>query len=210
MKYSFIGLTFWLAFFAGCSSECSQTKDKTKRFIFLSRDGLGGTGIRSVYSDNLLVDKNSAQNLSIYNYITMARQYVDTVHADIPVYAVTFYGVDLCDPEIHPASANMREYALIDISFAYDDNESKTITGKSKLYSITLWKEGQDYSKNFNETMIMTFDKGQMTMNKQDAKTGRILLDSLAYSDIPLKDIWKNRLILFGSSIVSFKDDAIK
>ncbi len=39
--------------------------------------------------------------------------------------------------------------------------------------------------------MIMTFDKGQMTMIHHDAKTGRILLDSLANSHIPLKDIWK-------------------
>ncbi len=103
----------------------------------MSRNSVGGTGMRSTYSDNLLVDERNAQSLSIYDYVAMAREYVDTVRAVLPVFNVTFYGVDLCNPEIHPASANMQEYALIGISFDYDNNDREVvINGKSKLFSI--------------------------------------------------------------------------
>ncbi len=190
MKYLLVNLLFLLTFFADCSGECRSAEDTTKKFTFMSRDGVGGADKINAYADNLLVDKSTAQKLSIYDYVTLARQYLDTVHADISVYAVTFYGVNLCDPEIYPASNNVLDYAVIRISFDYDSAGLIRSGEKTNLYSIWLWKEGQDYKKGFYDDRMFTFNEGKMTIINRDKNTGRTLLNSLENSHVPLREIW--------------------
>jgi len=108
----------------------------------LSRDEGSNNGWRT-YLDNVLIDKNKAKQISIQQYVGIARQYIDTVNADRPVSLLTFYGITSCFTPIDSASDNKDDYAVMSIAFSnsFRNYDKTNIT----VESITIWKDGEPW-----------------------------------------------------------------
>lgn len=170
MKFCIRLLFVGVIFVIGISScECYQQLDPNKEITFFSRQWQGNDGWNT-YFDDVLLDKDKAKKMSIKQYVTIAKNYIDTVKADKPVSVITFYGITSCRTPIDSTYDYKDEYAVVSIAFSniVRSYDPKNIT----VRSITIWKDGEVW-KDYDVEM----------------KADKPIFDSLLISTLPLKQL---------------------
>lgn len=153
------------------SCKCHQQLDPKKDITFLSRDEGSNDGWET-YFDNVVIDKNRAKQMSLQQYVSIARHYIDTVNADRPVSLLTFYRITSCLTPIDSASDNKDDYAVISIVFSNSiRNYDKT---NITVESVTIWRDGEPW-KSYQSDMVE-----------------KSLFDSLINSTLPLNQFIKH------------------
>ena len=150
---------FALMFPTSCASN--PAPKQAQKILFYSR-GTGSNNGVYAYLDNLVITNYENNIFSIGQFYQIAKQYIDTVKASLPVRSVTFMGLKQGD-ELPPTSTDYidEQHKLRIISIDFMDKLDSL--NRLQFYGLTLWINNNAYNftygklnKNYMDTLLQS------------------------------------------------------
>ncbi|MEO6456206.1 MAG: hypothetical protein ABIN97_19170 [Ginsengibacter sp.] len=129
--------------FIMCTTSCLNNSEKEKSRIFLYRRDSGSNNGYETYLDLVAITNYNNKSMTIDSFANIAKKYIDTVKANLPVSDVLFIGQKPGHNLPNPNPDNEQEkYYLIDIGF---NNSIRDMAPNQKveLRDIAIWRDGE-------------------------------------------------------------------